>query len=77
MTHVKAHTRRQSSASIEQRRMRDLTTDLLRQEIQIARALDRLNKIRDQTGWTQDRTPAQSETLTSIPPISAFMGMGV
>ncbi|MDO6966936.1 hypothetical protein [Rhizobium alvei] len=77
MTHVKAHTRRQSSASIEQRRIRDLTTDLLRQEIQIARAMDRLNKIRDQVGWTQDRTASQSETLAAILPISAFMGMGV
>lgn len=77
MPNVKAHTRRPPAKLTDQRRMCKLTTDLLRQEIQIARARDRLNKIRDQVGWTQDRTASQRETLANIPPISALMGMGV
>lgn len=36
----------------------------------------KVNQLRKEIGHQQDRTPAQSEMLSSIPPITAFMGMG-
>lgn len=51
-------------------------TALLRREITLDEDLRRLNEYRDAAGWKQDRTPSQTETLSSIPPITAFMGMG-
>jgi hypothetical protein len=35
----------------------------------------KVNQLRKEIGWKPDRTPAQSEMLSSIPPITAFMGM--
>ncbi|MXN46099.1 hypothetical protein GR138_12950 [Shinella kummerowiae] len=53
-----------------------LMTARLRQELAVAEALRRLNQYRDAAGWKQHRTPSQTETLSSLPPITAFMGMG-
>ncbi|WPE22446.1 hypothetical protein [Shinella zoogloeoides] len=50
-------------------------TALLRRELEVADAMRRLNEYRDEAGWKQDRTPSQKEMLSSIPPITAFMGM--
>lgn len=52
-----------------------LMTARLRQELAAAEAARALNEFRDSVGWKQDRTPAQKEMLSSIPPITAFMGM--
>jgi hypothetical protein len=51
-------------------------TARLRQELAVAEAMKRLNEYRDAAGWKQDRPAAQAEMLSSIPPITAFMGMG-
>ncbi|MGX5719879.1 hypothetical protein [Shinella zoogloeoides] len=50
-------------------------TALLRRELAVAEAMRKLNDFRDSIGWKQDRTPAQKGMLSSIPPITAFMGM--
>jgi len=51
-------------------------TERLRKELAVAEASRALNEFRDAAGWKQDRTPAQKEMLSGIPPITAFMGMG-
>lgn len=35
----------------------------------------KVNQLRKEIGHQQNRTPAQSSTLSGIPPITAFMGM--
>lgn len=74
-THVKGYTRRKPEAAQKQADRQHAMTAVLRREIELARALDRLNAISGNTD-RRDRTPAQSEMLSSIPPITAFMGMG-
>lgn len=52
-----------------------LMTALLRRELAVADAMRKLNELRDSIGWKQDRTPAQKEMLSGVPPITAYMGM--
>lgn len=72
---VKSYTRRPSQATQKQADRQHAMTTLLRREIELAKALDVLNAINDGSDRRQHRTPAQAEMLSSIPPITAFMGM--
>lgn len=74
-THVKAHERRKSDAAQKQADRQHAMTAVLRREIELARALDVLNAISDGSDRREHRSAAQSEMLSSIPPITAFMGM--
>lgn len=51
------------------RRSKAIETDVLKAAVIISRH-------HEEVGNKPDRTPAQSEMLSSIPPITAFMGMG-
>lgn len=72
---VNGYTRRKPEAAQKQADRQHAMTAVLRRENELARALDRLNAISGNTD-RRDRTPSQTETLSSIPPITAFMGMG-
>lgn len=73
---VKGYTRRPSETARKQADRQHAMTTLLRREIELARALEVLNAISDGSDRREHRTPSQTETLSSIPPITAFMGMG-
>lgn len=73
---VNGYTRRKPEAAQKQADRQHAMTAVLRREIELAKALDVLNAISNGSDRRQHRTPAQSETLSSIPPITAFMGMG-
>lgn len=75
-TNVKGYTRRRPEAAQKQADRQHAMTAVLRRENELARALDRLNAISGNTDRREHRTPSQTETLSSIPPITAFMGMG-
>lgn len=72
---VKSYTRRPSQAAQKQADRTHAMTAVLRREIELAKALEVLNAINDGSDRRQHRTPAQSGMLSSIPPITAFMGM--
>lgn len=74
-TYVNGYKRRKPEAAQKQADRQHAMTAVLRSENELARALDRLNAISSTTG-RRELTPAQRETLSSIPPITAFMGMG-
>lgn len=67
--------------SPEQRRMLaamvekhpDMRVSTLKRKIE---AQIKVNQLREEIGHQQDRTPSQTEMLSSIPPITAYMGMG-
>lgn len=75
-TYVNGYNRRKPSAAQKQADRQHAMTAVLRRENELARALDRLNAISDGSDRREHRTPSQTETLSSIPPITAFMGMG-
>lgn len=50
-------------------------TALLRRELAVADAMNRLNEYRDDAGWKQERTVAQKIMLADTRPMTAFMGM--
>jgi hypothetical protein len=45
-------------------------------EREVVDAYEILRRFQEKAGNKPDRTPSQTETLSSIPPITAFMGMG-
>lgn len=45
-------------------------------EREVVDAYEILRRFQEKAGNKPDSTPAQSEMLSSIPPITAFMGMG-
>lgn len=72
---VKSYTRSPSQAAQKQADRKHAMTAVLRREIELAKALDVLNAINDGFDRRAHRTPAQTEMLAGIPPITAFMGM--
>ena len=72
---VKGYERRKSDAAQKLADRKHAMTAVLRREIELAKALDVLNAINDGSDRRQHRTPAQTEMLAGLPPITAFMGM--
>lgn len=72
---VKGYTRRPSHAVQKQKDRVHAMTALLRRENAVAEAMRELNAYRDSIGYRPERSPAQIEMLSLIPPITAFMGM--